>query len=87
MKNTLKAMVEKWGQNITKSSMSKAEALTATKQTIDRSIRYPLAATAMNKKECKEIQIPLCEYSMGKLGVVCTAPLTIKARSNLEAWA
>jgi hypothetical protein len=26
--------------------MSKAEALTATKQTIDRSIRYPLAATA-----------------------------------------
>ena len=31
MKNTLKAAVEKWGQNITKSGMNKAEALTAAK--------------------------------------------------------
>jgi len=70
MKDTLKAAVVKWGQNITKSSMSTAEALTATKQTIGRSIRYPLAATAMNRRECKEIQVPLCKYRMGKLGVV-----------------
>ena len=77
MKNTLQAAVEKWGQNVTKSSMSKAEALTATNQTIGRSLRYPLAATAMNRGECKDIQIPLCKYSLGKLGVVRTAPMTI----------
>ena len=50
----------------------------ATKQTrIGRSICYPLAATAMNRRECNEIQITLCKYSMVKMGVVRTAPMTI----------
>jgi len=61
--------VEKWGQNITKSSMSKAEAQTATKQTIGRSIQYLLVATAMNRREYNEIQVPLYKYSMGKMRV------------------
>lgn len=57
--------------------MSKSEVRTAVKQTIGRSIRYPLAATTMNKEDCKEIQVPFTKYSMAKIGVVQTELMPI----------
>ena len=41
--------------------------------TLGRLIRYPLAATALNRDQCKEIDKNLKKHVLGKLGVVRTA--------------
>jgi len=46
---------------------------TAIKQTIVHTIRYPLAATAMNKKEYNDVQKVMKKTTIGKMRVVTTA--------------
>jgi len=54
--------------------MSHTKARTAVKHTIGRPIRYPLPATAMSKKDCNAVQKVMKKESIGKIGVVRTAP-------------
>jgi len=67
----LKDKILDWGDKTKK--ISHSEARTAVKQTVGRTIRYPLAATAMNKKECKDVQKVFKRETLGKMGVVRTA--------------
>ena len=73
-KTILIKKIEDWGEKTSTKTMTKHEARTAIKQTIGRTIRYPLAATALNKAECIEIQKVLKKETIGKMGVVRTAP-------------
>ena len=54
--------------------MTKSEAKTASISTIGRTVRYPLGATALNPKQCKEVDSTWKTHVLGKMGVVRTAP-------------
>ena len=67
--------IGKWGKNT--ADMTRKESNTAVVSTIGRSIRYPLAATALSSLQCKEVDEALKKNVLGKLGVVRTAPDTV----------
>ena len=71
-KEVLINKVKEWG--LATENITRKEANTAIISTIGRSIRYPLAATAMDTKQCQEVDKHLKKQVLGKLGVVRTAP-------------
>jgi hypothetical protein len=73
-KEVLINKIKDWGANT--DGISKKEAKTATVSTLGRSIRYPLAATAMTTQQCEEVDKHFRKHVLGKLGVVRTAPGT-----------
>ena len=64
--------IEAWG-GATK-GISRKEAETASISTLGRSIRYPLAATAMDEIQCHKEDKRLRSNVLCKMGVVRTAP-------------
>jgi hypothetical protein len=74
-KEVLINKIKEWGSAT--AGISKSEASTAIISTLGRSIRYPLAATAMTTQQCEEVDKNLRKHVLGKLGVVRTAPGTV----------
>ena len=54
-KDKLIEKINQWSDSSQTRGMSHTEARTAVKYTIGRTIRYPLAATAMSKKDCNAV--------------------------------
>jgi len=69
-KNLLIQKIQTWGDKTSIKSLTKYEARTAIKQTIGRTIWYPLAAMALSKNECTEVQKVMKKETIGKMGVV-----------------
>ena len=65
--------INKWRNNINKSTINKRNARWAAKTTIGKTIRYPLAATTMTEKQCYDIEKNFAKSVYGKIGVVRTA--------------
>lgn len=63
--------IQKWGLKICKSRIDTAS---ASKITIGKTIRYPLAATMMDKQQASEMHEEFCWNALGKMKVVRTAP-------------
>ena len=83
-KDLLIQKIQTWGEKTSTKSLTKYEARTAIKQTIGRIIRYPLAATALSKSECIEVQKMMKKETIGKTGAVQTAPnAVVNAPSHL----
>ena len=73
-KDKLIEKINQWSDSSQARGMSHTEARTAVKHTIGRTIRYPLAATAMSKTDCTAVQKIMKKESIGKIGVIRTAP-------------
>ena len=71
-KEVLISIIKQWVENTT--CISKKEIVTASVTTLGRSIRYPLAATAMSTEQCGTIDKHLKKQVLGKRGVIRTAP-------------
>ena len=71
----LKDKISDWGAKT--KGMTRSEATTASISTIGRTVRYPLGATAMNQKQCTEVDSTWKKHVLGKMGVVRTAPKQI----------
>ena len=71
-KEVLISKIKEWGANT--AGISKKETATASVTTLGRSIRYPLAATALNTEQCRTIDKHLKKQVLGKRGVVRTVP-------------
>ena len=75
----LQKKITKWKDNIQKSTINRRNARWATRTTIGKSIRYPLAATTMGHKQCGELEKKFTQAVYGKIGVVRTAPKQLGA--------
>ena len=64
--------IAEWGSNT--NGITNKEATTASISTIGRSIRFPLAATAMTSMQCKEVDKEWKRNVLNKMGIVRTAP-------------
>ena len=73
-KTKLLEKVDAWSSNITGSCINRKNTTWAVRTTIGKSIRYPLAATTLSEKQCKEVENKLTRAAYGKMGVVRTAP-------------
>jgi len=73
-KEKLIEKINKWSDSASARGMTHIEARTAVKHTIGKTIRYPLAATALSKKECNDTQKIMKKETIGKMKVVRTAP-------------
>ena len=73
-KEVLINKIKDWGEAT--DGISKKETKTAMISTLGRSIRYPLAATAMTTQQSEEVDKSFRKHVLGKLGVVRTAPGT-----------
>ena len=51
----LQPKIKKWSDNISNSTINRQNARWAAKTTIGKTIWYPLAATTLDKKQCKEL--------------------------------
>ena len=75
----LHGKIKKWKDNIQRSTINRRNAKWASKTTIGKSIRYPLAATTMNDKQCSSLESKFTQAVYGKIGVVRTAPKQLGA--------
>ena len=75
--------IKDWGTTIAKSDMKRSEARSAVHVTIGKSIRYPLAATAISSKQAQTIDSAFRHAALGKMGIVRTAP-SLPAGAPLE---
>lgn len=71
--------IQKWGNKISKSRIDGEETASASKITIGKTIRYPLAATTLNKQQASEIDKEFRWNALGKMKVVRTAPAIMVA--------
>ena len=75
----LQGKIDKWRNNINRSTINKRNARWAAKTTIGKTIRYPLAATTMTEKQCQKIEKNFTNSVYGKIGVVRTASTKLGA--------
>jgi hypothetical protein len=69
--------IKKWGHNTTNNKITWHHARIAIRSTIGRTLAYPLVATAFDSKQCKMLQSCFLEATLGKTGIVRTAPSII----------
>ena len=67
--------IQDWGNNIKRSDMSRSETRTSVNITIGKSIRYPLAATAITPTAAYKVDSAFRKAALGKMGIVRTAPV------------
>ena len=70
----LQEKIKTWGNTIAHSDIMRSETRTAVHVTIGRSIRYPLAATAITSKDATKIDSVFRRAALGRMGIVRTAP-------------
>ena len=72
--NKLKKKAKDWVGNIKQSALRRDEVRCAVDTTIGRTLQYPLQATAMSTKQCKDIDKVFLAGALPKTGIVRTAP-------------
>lgn len=73
----LKDIIRNWGEATTLRKMTWQHARIAVKATVGRTLHYPLLATAMSDIQCRSLQREILHQTLGKMGVVRTAPVVI----------
>lgn len=63
-------IISEWGKKTSINKLSWHHARIAVKATIGGTLNYPLTATTMNEKQCKEIQRRILDETLGKMGIV-----------------
>ena len=65
----LRAKAVEWGGKITRGNTSRNEAWTALNSNISASLKYPLPACTLTKKECKSIMWPAIKAALPRSGI------------------
>ena len=66
--NHLVSQSKVWAEQVSKSSLTRVDALLGLTSTISKTWLYPLAATRLTKAECNEIMIPVYQSVLPKMG-------------------
>lgn len=64
--------IKSWGNSTTSNKITWGHARIAVQATIGRTLAYPLAATAFNPKQCRQLQTCFLRETLGKAGIVRT---------------
>ena len=70
----LRTKTTKWAQKIIKSPLDEETVWAALKHAISETVKYPLAATTLTKKECNHVMAPALCVALPRTNIVRTFP-------------